>query len=202
MSTSIEDLVGKLAARDVDEAGLALGELIRRGRPATPALLGALAAPDARVRSLAAEGLGMIGDPAAADPLAAAVADGDEVVRARAATALAYLGDPRGVDAVIRTIDDFHDVLHSDLSLSAYTLARLGPPVVARVVDLLSAEQRRTRVKAAWILGAIATPRAGRDERWAELGRLVEAYDPDSPAGAAAVGEWLARQPAGWEAEA
>lgn len=202
MSASLEELIGRLAARDADDAGLALGELVRRGRAAMPALLGALSDADARVRSLAAEGLGIIGDPAAADELAAAVEDDDEVVRAKAATALAYLGDPRGVDALVRTIDDYHDLAHSELSLSAYTLARLGPRVVPRVADLLGAEQLRTRVKAAWVLRAIATQRAPRDERWDELLRLVEAYDPAAPAsGSAAVAAWLARQPAGWEAE-
>ena len=201
MSASLEELVGQLAARDADDAGRALGELVRRGRAAAPALRGALSAPEARVRSLAAEGLGIIGDPAAADALAAAAEDGDEVVRAKAATALAYLGDPRGVDAVVRTIDDYHDLAHSELSLSAYTLARLGPPVVARVVDLLDADERRTRVKAAWVLRAIATRLAQRHERWEELRRLLEAYDPGSPASASGVVEWLARQPDGWKAE-
>jgi len=200
MSASVDELVERLAAPDANDAGLALGELVRRGGAAAPALRGALAAGDARVRALAAEGLGLIGDQASADALAAAVEDGDERVRAKAATALAHLGDPRGVDAVIRTLDDYHDLLHSELSLSAYTLARLGPPVVPRVVALLGAGDAGTRVKAAWVLRTIASGMAQRDPSWEGLGRLLGEYDPAGPEperrrAAAEVADWVEARP-------
>src|SRR3974377_134999 len=108
MSESEAELIERLAAPDANDAGLALGDLVGRGRSAAPALRGALARDEARIRALAAEGLGLIGDRVSADALSAAVdEDEDEEVRARAARALAVLGDQRGVEAVIRTLDDY-----------------------------------------------------------------------------------------------
>ena len=205
MSASVEELIQRLAEPDANDAGLALGELVQRGLEAAPALRRALASSEAGVRALAAEGLGHIGDTAGADALAAAVEDGDERVRARAATALAQLGDPRGVDAVIRTLDDYHDLLHSELSLSAYTLARLGPPVVPRVVALLGAGETGSRTKAAWVLRTIASRMAQRDQSWDGLVRLLDAYDPSGPEAernraAAAVAGWVRARPDDWAA--
>jgi HEAT repeat protein len=175
------ELAGKLAAPDIDVAGIALGELVQLGRPAVPTLVAALLSPTGQVRGLAAEGLGMIGDPASADALVAAVEDPDDVVRAKAATALLRLGDGRWLDAAIRTINDYADVLHSDLSLSAYALASQGPAVGPRVVELLRAGDAGTRRKAAWILGKIAAEQALGRPAWQELLRLLDGYHPDRP---------------------
>jgi HEAT repeat protein len=177
----MDELAGKLAAPDMDVAGLALGELVELGRPAVPTLVAALRSPTAQVRGLAAEGLGMIGDQASADALAAVVDDTDDVVRAKAATALLRLRDGRWLDAAIRTINDYPDVLHSDLSLSAYALASQGPAVGPRVVELLRSSDVATRRKAAWVLRSIAAEQAPGRPAWQELLRLLDGYDPDRP---------------------
>src|SRR5579859_5169163 len=84
----MDDLKERLYSSDQDISGLALAELIRRGKTATPILLEALTAQDPRTRRLAAEGLGEIADHAAADSLFQATKDVNPEVRARAATAL------------------------------------------------------------------------------------------------------------------
>jgi HEAT repeat protein len=177
----MDELASKLAAPDMDVAGIALGGLVQLGRPAVPTLIAALRSSTAQVRGLAAEGLGMIGDQSSADALAVVVDDADDVVRAKAATALLRLRDGRWLDAAIRTLNDYPDVLHSDLSLSAYALASQGPAVGPRVVQLLRSTDTGTRRKAAWVLRTIASEQVPGRPAWQELLRLLDGYDPDRP---------------------
>ncbi len=65
-------------------------------------LAAALADADADVRAMAAFGLGLIGDAAAAPALTAALADVSPVVRGRAAEALGAIGSREGAEAVGR----------------------------------------------------------------------------------------------------
>jgi HEAT repeat protein len=181
MAASIDDLIARLNSDDGDTRALALGDLAAQGAQATPALQQALQSPHARVRALAAEGLGMIADPAAADDLAAAVYDSDDKVRARAATALAHIGDPRALDALIRTIEDFTDVLHGEYSLSTYTLMGFGPTALPAVAPLLKAPYVLTRTKAYWIIRKNVTRMLGDDAAWDALWQSLGSYDPKAP---------------------
>jgi len=182
MAASIDDLIARLNSDDGDTRALALGDLTARGTAATPALLPALQSPDARVRALAAEGLGTIVDPAAADSLAAAVHDSDDKVRARAATALAKIGDPRALDALIQTIEDFTDVLHGEYSLSTYTLMGFGPAALPAVAPLLKAPYVLTRTKAYWIIRKNVTRMLGDEAAWDTLWQSLGSYDPKGSA--------------------
>jgi HEAT repeat protein len=194
MAASIDDLIARLNSDDGDTRALALGDLAAQGRAATPALLQALHSPAAGVRALAAEGLGMIADPAAGDSLAAAVHDSDDKVRARAATALARIGDPRALDALVGTIEDFTDVLHGEYSLSTYTLMGFGPAALPAVAPLLKAPYVLTRTKAYWIIRKNVTRMLGDEAAWDALWQSLGSYDPKAPEAerSRAADQWMA----------
>jgi HEAT repeat protein len=199
MSASLEQLAARLRSDDPDERALALGELIEQGAAATPVLLAALDDPNAAVRALAAEGLGLTGAAASADRLAAALADGDGKVRSNAAAALARLGDPRAVDALIRTLDDNYDLLRAHLTQSAYALMGMGPSVLPAVAPLLQHENERIRTQAQWIINWVASQQQAGD--WSGLQALMADYAPDGPPAerervAEAVTAWLRHAPA------
>jgi HEAT repeat protein len=183
MAATVEELLEHLHSDDEDVRGLALGELVRRGDAAIPALLKALKSATPAVRALAAEGLGLIGNPASADDLATAVHDADEGVRSQAATALARVGDPRALQALIDTLDDNYDLLQADLTLSAYTLSRYGPEALPALAPLLKDEDLSIRTQAIWIIRRIAAGLLGEDQDWAELWQSLGSYEPDAPAG-------------------
>ena len=186
MTATIEQLIQQLASPDPGVYGRALEALVRRGPEAVPALLRALQNGDApQVRALAAEGLGLIGDHTAVEPLWAALDDDDEEVRSQAATALAYLDDPRALDALVRTLNDSLDLLHINLSRSAYTLIGLGPAALPAVLPLLNDADREKREKAGWIARKIVSDRleAGDSEGgpdWSALEALLAGYKTDN----------------------
>ena len=127
---AIPALVTALGDRDVEVAKYAARSLVKLGKEATPALLGALDSPSRPTRHYAVRALGEIQDPRSADALlamrgkvdqevhlwalgrlgdrrgyeivAAAVADPDAAVRLTAIQALSDLGDARAVP-VLRT---------------------------------------------------------------------------------------------------
>jgi hypothetical protein len=84
-----------LDSQDRERATLALA--FSSGQDVVPALLGALADPDAPVREKAAVGLALRRDPRVVAPLIVALADRNSGVREKAAIALATSGDPPGV---------------------------------------------------------------------------------------------------------
>jgi len=182
MTTSLEELVERLESDNVNTQGLALGELIRRGNAATPILIEALQNAKPGVRALAAEGLGRIGDLNSANSLVAALQDSDEEVRSRAAAALAHLEDPRALPALISTLDDNYDLLHADLSLSAYTLSGFGPEALPAVAPLLKADNESIRAQAIWIIRQIVSNMMSEEVDWTELWQSLGAYDPEGPA--------------------
>jgi HEAT repeat protein len=180
--SSNRELIERLGSEDGDTRDGALTEAIERGRAVTPDLLAALRGPDERRRIAAADALSVIADPASADALAAALNDGNDRVRARAATGLANMGDPRALDALVRTLNDFTDLLNARLSLSAYTLARLGPPALPAVLPLLKDSDARTRTKAIWIIRKIASRLVEAEDNGQRLWESLGSYDPNAPA--------------------
>jgi HEAT repeat protein len=171
-------LADQLASTEGDEASLALGELIALGRAATPVLIEAAGSGSADVRRLAMEGLGTIADPASLPAVVRGLEDADGRVRSLAAVALHRLGDPRGLPALMATLDDWPDLLHSEMSRSAYELAAAGPGALPLTIPLLASEKWTDRAKAAWIIRRI-TSQAADDPALAELGKLLEGYDTD-----------------------
>ncbi len=169
--------LGGLDAADPTVRASALAVLVVAGRASTPALLCALANPDADVREKAAEGLAEIADPSAAEALAGVLADPEPRVRARAAQALAAIGDPRALDALVRTIDDYPDDLHPPHTVATYVLIARGRDALPAVVPLLDAPNPITRQRAYAVLQTLvsAMPEAGD---WGSLWQSLDAYDP------------------------
>jgi HEAT repeat protein len=169
-----DDLARRLESADVNESGLALGELIEQGRGATPVLTRAARSDSADVRKLAMEGLGKIADPASVDDVRRGLEDPDGRVRSLAAVALNRLGEPDALDALLATLDDWPDLTRSDMSRSTYELAAAGPRALPAVIGLLESDSWTTRAKGAWVIRQVAS----RDEAMHELGEIVSGFDP------------------------
>jgi beta-lactamase regulating signal transducer with metallopeptidase domain len=87
-----------------EKATLALA--FTSGRDVIPALLQALADPDAQVREKAAIGLALRRDERVIAPLIAAMSDPESQVREKAAIALGTTGDARAQEALTRALND------------------------------------------------------------------------------------------------
>jgi HEAT repeat protein len=177
MSEPHADLVERLSDPDFNERAKALAALVRAGRPASPALAGALDSEDDAVRAQAARGLAEIADAATADRLAAATHDRDPVVRASAALGLARINDDRAVEALVRTLDDFPDFEHDPYTSSVYALIDLGRPALPAVAPLLSAEDPTTRVQAWAVVTGVLQDEA---DAWVPLWESLGRYDPSA----------------------
>ena len=194
--SDVEDLGRQLASGDRAQAGVALHELIAQGTAATPALLAALASPDAETRTLAMEGLAAVADPDSEDAARRGLADPDGRVRSLAAVVLNRLGAADALDALRATLDDWPDLLHADMSKSAYELAGSGPAALAIAIELLHADDWATRSKGAFIARRIVESAPG-DPQLAELGKIIAGYDVhaesahDREPAAAAASRWL-----------
>ena len=189
----MEELKKRFYSLDQRTSGLALGELINLGKAASPTLIEALSHDNARVRRLAAEGLGEIKDPTAADALFKAVADANDEVRARAATALYALGDRRGLQALVTTLNDYPDVLHSPNTVAMYPLmGRAGKEALPLIVPLLRAADDVTRQRGFLVLCAIVS-RLPDGKDWDRLWKSLGSYDPMGPPRERdrAAGQWL-----------
>jgi HEAT repeat protein len=171
--TDTADLARRLGSDDVNEAGIALGDLIALGHAATPALLEAAAAESAGTRVLAMEGLARVADPGSEPVLRRALEDPDGRVRSGAAVALNRIGASGALEALAATLDDWPDELHGEMSRSAYELAGSGPRALPIAVGLLASDDWATRAKGAWITRRIATQAGGDHDG---LARIVEGY--------------------------
>jgi len=122
------------------------------------ALRAALKHHDWRVRVRAADLLGQLKDPEAAQPLRAALNDPDHWVRGTAVWALANIGEPSAVESVIGALK------HSDSSTrcaAAHALGKTGNVrAVEALMSLLEDTTPSVREEAVTALGAICDPRA------------------------------------------
>jgi hypothetical protein len=179
-ATPMEQIKTRLYSTDQDTSGLALAELIRLGKKATPVLLEALSHSNPRTRRLAAEGLAEIADPSTADALFQATHDSNPEVRARAATALHKLGDKRSLKALVATLDDYPDILHNPYTASMYPLMQGGKDVLPLVVPLLQSPDDLTRQRAFLIVKAVVT-KLPQGQDWNQLWQSLGSYDPAAP---------------------
>jgi hypothetical protein len=170
-----EDVLNRLASPDPNVSGLALGELLDQGPGAVPTLVTALGSGRVEVRRLAMEGLGNIADPATVDQARAGLKDADGQVRSLAAVALARMNDPAALDALADTLDDWPDLLHSEMSRSAYELPRLGMPALTVAIPLLASTEWGDRAKGAWVARAVLG-QTGDDHGANDLRRILEVY--------------------------
>jgi HEAT repeat protein len=74
--------------------------------------------------------------------------DSDERIRAYAAQGLAQIGDPQAAAAALKTLNDAPDELHLDITPSVRTLGTMGLSVVPQLLDLLTSEDKMTRLHA------------------------------------------------------
>jgi HEAT repeat protein len=174
--STLAQLARRLDSSDVNESGLALGELVAQGTAATPVLTQAARSESADVRKLAMEGLGTIADPASLDDVRRGLDDPDGRVRSLAAVALNRLGAPDALDALLATLDDWPDLTRSDMSKSAYELAGSGPRALPIAIPLLADEKWTTRAKGVWIIRRIVS-RNRDDPALAELEAIVSGFD-------------------------
>jgi HEAT repeat protein len=174
--TELEELARRLDSGDVDESGIALGELIAQGTRATGVLTRAMRSDSADVRKLAMEGLGKIADPASLSDVRRGLEDPDGRVRSLAAVALNRLGAPDSLDALLATLDDWPDLTRADMSRSTYELAASGPRALPVAIPLLASDSWTTRAKGAWIIRQVASRDSG-DPALAELESIVSGFD-------------------------
>ena len=189
-----DDVLTRLADRDPNVSGLALGELVAKGSAAVPDLVTALGSDQVGLRRMAIEGLGDIADPQAAQAATDALSDDDGQVRSLAAVALARMGAPGALDALARTLDDWPDLAHSELSRSTYELPRLGLAALTVAIPLLDSDDWADRAKGAWVARAVLGQVEDHDTD--RLREIVAGFDPDGDPGtrqaaASSAAEWL-----------
>lgn len=103
---------------------------------AAPALAQALQDPNVLISSAAGQALGQIG-PEAVPYLVEALNNPDYLVRANACSALAQLGT-NSAPAVPKLTEFIRDETGPIVSSAAYTLSRIGAPIIPSVIPLLS----------------------------------------------------------------
>jgi len=187
--TDVADLARRLRSKDPNEAGLALGDLTALGSgTAAPVLVEAARDDDADTRVYAMEGLATLADPGTEDTVRQALDDPDGRVRAGAAAVLNRLGASDALDALAATLDDWPDLLHGELSRSAYELAGCGEPALRVAVPLLASADWTDRAKGAFITRQVAEQGALDD-----LAAIVAGYDgrDERPDVADAARRWL-----------
>jgi HEAT repeat protein len=177
---SLDELAAQLSSPEFNTRALALAELVRQGKAATPVLMEALNSSDDVLRVLGARGLGEIADPASAEALAHALDDANHEVRAHAAQGLARMNDERAIEALVRTINDLPDLEHDPYTLSIYNLIALGSPTLPAIAPLLKSTDPTTRERAFLAFRTIvsALPE-GKD--WQQLWQSLGSYDPHGP---------------------
>lgn len=193
MEKKIQRLMDQLYIENDDVRGLALAELIKLGKPGIPALLKMLEVTDSKVRALAMEGLAIIADASCSDQFHAALEDENEYVRAWAANGLARINDPDAMAALIETFHDYPDELHSQHTLSSYTLIGMGPSVLPKIALLLSHSNVNTRERAYWTIAGIVNRISEYKNNWHSLSKRLGNYDPYSTIGSQkkAVSQWM-----------
>ncbi len=100
-----------------------VGELLQ-GIAGMDELIDRMSSVDPERRLRAAEAVGAVGGPDAADALMRSLADPDERIRTRCVELLARIGDPRAVSAIESTA--LHDPVQSVVATAQQALAHLG----------------------------------------------------------------------------
>jgi HEAT repeat protein len=126
--TSVAPLLAALDARPSVPPGVVGMALLDLGTPALPALRDAVNGPLRAARPVAAQLLGLHGDPGATDVLADVVADGRRtpVVREAAASALGRIGSPHATPALVAALTS--DAPVGVRLAAAQALGRIGDP--------------------------------------------------------------------------
>ncbi|MDB6027673.1 MAG: lyase domain protein repeat-containing protein [Verrucomicrobiales bacterium] len=159
---SLEPLI--IAVKDPDpdvarEAGDALAKL---GQPAVPYLLKILESERGYSQNIAAEALGIAGDPVAIPALIEALKEKDSYLQITVAKALARFNDPRVIDPLIEALDEsstaafFYGVREE----AETSLIKMGATAVQPLIEALQSRFGQSRVFIAKMLGQIPDPRS------------------------------------------
>ena len=157
-------------------------DLENLGTEAVPPLIAALNGSSKRVRQMAAETLGLIGDPRAAGPMAEALKDDFLWVRTNAAEALGRIEDRSAIPALVAALGDPMPEVRRAAARALGVLG--GSDAVPALLLAMKDADSSVRVAAAGALAAIGDPRA--------LPVLIEDLARDEPQVAEAAAEALA----------
>ena len=152
---AVESLMNVFKDRD---AGSTLRKAIadalaQIGPPAIEALAASLKEDHWEIRFLAAEALGVIGDPRAAASLTALLKDDHPQVRLTAAKALMKLDDPRALQAVVAVLKD--PVESHRIAALEVLAKRRARQAVPAILTAMKDPEPRVRAKAAEVLGML-----------------------------------------------
>ncbi|MCZ7550918.1 MAG: HEAT repeat domain-containing protein [Anaerolineales bacterium] len=159
---AVEPLIRELRFHESDAADA----LVNIGAPALEALLAALHSEFNRVRAVAAQVLGRIGDARAVKPLIFALEDGDPNVRISVINALAEIGEISAVEALAaeskHVTGNLKLSFNSPVRLAALrALIKIGDPlVIERLVNALKDSDNDVKLWAINTLGEIGDSRA------------------------------------------
>lgn len=162
-SPPVIDLIDMLRHEDASlrrTAVVALGEKRSVGRDAIPKLVEVLEDEDEAVRREAARALGRIGAAAAVPSLVVALSDAPDVVRVSAAEALGLIG-PRATVAIPALIAALKHADDGVRDAAACALVRIGLPAAPALIEAVTDDDRRLRLRAAAVLTEVVTAPPG-----------------------------------------
>ena len=156
------DLVEMLRHEDASLrriAVVALGETRAVGQDAIPGLVEVLEDKDEAVRREAARALGKIGAVAAVPSLVVALSDAPDLVRVSAAEALGRIG-PRATVAIPALVAALKHPDDGVGDAAACALVTIGLPATPALIEAVTGEDGRLRLKASAVLTKIVTASA------------------------------------------
>lgn len=149
---------GYRSSNDTTPGDEAAQALMKIGQNAVPALLDALALPNAKSRRLAAKALGQIGDHVAIRPLIKLLADPDRQVRAAAAIALGSFRYPAAAQTIA---DQLPSVTAEQRIDMIYALGQVGEVIVVpTLLARVATETPEVRAATMYALGRLRDGRA------------------------------------------
>jgi HEAT repeat protein len=159
---AVIDLVDMLRNEDASLrriAVVALGETRAVGRDAIPGLVEVLEDEDEAVRREAARVLGKIGAVAAVPSLVVALSDAPDLVRVSVAEALGRIG-PRAIVAIPALVAALKHADDGVSDAAACALLTIGRPATPALIEAVTDDDGRLRLRAAAVLTKIVTASA------------------------------------------
>ncbi len=156
-SRAVHPLIALLRDEDRSVREAAIGALREIGAPAVVALGTCLTEPDLSVQESASAVLAAIADERVLDPLITALRSGDWIVRMHIAKALGRVKRAEAVEPLIPLLQDKVKAVREE---AAATLAAIGDPAIAPLLEALRHDDWLVRLHAVESLGKTRSPRA------------------------------------------
>jgi HEAT repeat protein len=159
---AMDPLIQATKDPDPDVAREAGDALARIGKPAVPHLLRIIENERGYAQNIAAEALGIAGDPVAIPALIEALKEKDSYLQITVAKALARFNDPRVITPLIEALDEsstaafFYGVREE----AETSLIKMGATAVQPLIEALRNRHGQSRVFVAKMLGQIPDPRS------------------------------------------